>query len=226
MPQDWTPEVRRQLEPLADAERAAAMAAYMRHRFAFFGIPTPVRRQAVRPWLRAPQTAAELLAHAGQLWAMAERECQYVAVDLLARQVKRLGPENLPALLALVREKSWWDSVDGLAGVIGDLLRPLPPAEAGAAMAAALRDDSLWVRRVAMLHQLGWREATDSRRLFDYARQLAGEPDFFIRKAIGWALRDYARHAPLAVRDFLLGEGRSLSTLSKREAGKHLSPRV
>lgn len=222
MPQDWIQDVRQQLEPLADAERAAAMAAYMRHRFAFFGIPTPTRRQAVRPLLRAPQTAAELLDHAGQLWAMAERECQYVAVDLLARQVKRLGPENLPALLALVREKSWWDSVDGLAGVIGDLLRPLPPDEAGAAMAAALRDDSLWVRRLAMLHQLGWREATDRQRLFDYARQLASEPDFFIRKAIGWALRDYARHNPDAVRDFLARDGAILSPLSRREAAKHL----
>jgi 3-methyladenine DNA glycosylase AlkD len=80
----------------------------------------------------------------------------------------------------------------------------------------------LWVRRVAMLHQLGWREQTDQERLFSYALTLAPEKDFFIRKAIGWALRDHARTRPDAVRAFLAQHADRLSGLTVREAGKHL----
>lgn len=80
----------------------------------------------------------------------------------------------------------------------------------------------LWVRRVAMLHQLGWKAHTDQHRLFRYALALASEKDFFIRKAIGWALRDHARHQPDAVRAFLAQHAQQLSGLTRREAGKHL----
>jgi 3-methyladenine DNA glycosylase AlkD len=89
-------------------------------------------------------------------------------------------------------------------------------------MDVALRHPNMWVRRVAMLHQLGWRAETDTSRLFFYASELAAEPDFFIRKAIGWALRDYARHDPQAVRSFLQDARDRFSPLSIREAAKHL----
>ncbi|MDE2440825.1 MAG: DNA alkylation repair protein [Betaproteobacteria bacterium] len=222
---DWPEQVRRRLLVLANPQRAPAMRAYMRGQFAFFGIPTPTRRQAVATLIRQRQTAGELLANACALWAMSERECQYVAVDLLARQHRALGMGDIPAILDLVQIKPWWDSVDGLAGVVGDVVRSACIADVSAqqAMDAALCHDNLWVRRIAMLHQLGWRGDTDCERLFGYALALASEADFFIRKAIGWALRDFARHAPQAVVDFLNGAGRELSPLSRREAGKHLS---
>ena len=89
-------------------------------------------------------------------------------------------------------------------------------------MDAWLVHPHLWVRRVAMLHQLGWREQTDPERLLRYALALAPEKDFFIRKAIGWALRDHARTRPDAVRTFLLQHAERLSGLTRREAGKHL----
>jgi 3-methyladenine DNA glycosylase AlkD len=89
-------------------------------------------------------------------------------------------------------------------------------------MDACLVHPHLWVRRVAMLHQLGWREQTDPERLLRYALTLAPEKDFFIRKAIGWALRDHARTQPDAVRDFLASHADQLSGLTRREAGKHL----
>jgi 3-methyladenine DNA glycosylase AlkD len=223
----WPEAVRQTLLPLADPERASGMQAYMRSQFSFFGIQTPARRKAVTPLLRPRQNAAELLANATALWAMPERECQYVAVDLLARQVARLGMGELEALLALVQQKSWWDSVDGLAGIVGDIVRAASRSDPDAqqVMDAALRHPNLWVRRVAMLHQLGWRNETDRQRLFAYALRLANEPDFFIRKAIGWALRDFARHDPPAVGDFLNGPGKVLSPLSRREAAKHLAVR-
>lgn len=212
------------LAPLAQPQKAAEMAAYMRHQFCFLGIPTPARRLATRPFLKQPLPADDLLATAQALWALPEREYQYVAVDWLARQWRQLGPEHLPALLTLVQQKSWWDTVDGLAGAIGDLLKreKATNPQAQAPMDAALHHPNFWVRRIALLHQLGWKADTDEDRLFNEALTLGHESEFFIRKAIGWALRDYARHRPEAVRAFLQTHGHRLSGLSVREAAKHL----
>jgi 3-methyladenine DNA glycosylase AlkD len=130
---------------------------------------------------------------------------------------KEFTAGNIPELLALAKDKSWWDTVDALAGIIGDILLP-----AHDFMDAALRDDHLWVRRIALLHQLGWRQHTDTVRLFSYVLACAHEKAFFIQKAIGWALRDYARHAPDAVRAFTQQQKERLAPLSFREANKHL----
>ncbi|MDQ1833591.1 DNA alkylation repair protein [Massilia scottii] len=216
-------EVKKLLAPLADPARAAAMSAYMREQFAFYGIPTPARRAALKPLVRGLKgvDAGVLLGAAAALWREPQRELQYAAIDLLAAHVKRLDGGHIEALLALARQASWWDTVDALAVVIGTVVRadrllrqPL--------MDEAVRHADLWTRRVAMLHQLGWRADTDPGRLFGYAERLAHEEDFFIRKAIGWGLRDYARHDPKAVHDFLLAQGDTLSALTRREAAKHL----
>jgi len=208
------------LAPLADANRAPAMRAYMRDQFAFLGIATPARRDALKPLLRelkgAP--AGSLLGIANELWELDEREYQYAAIDLLAVHWKQLAITDLPALQDLVLRKSWWDSVDGLAGVIGDVLRFEHHG-----MDQALRHDDFWMRRIALLHQLGWRGKVDEARLFRYSLELGHENEFFIQKAIGWALRDYARHAPDNVAHFINENKGSLSRLSVREAGKHLS---
>lgn len=212
------------LQAHADATRAPAMRAYMREQFTFLGITTPIRRAVCKDLLRNKQSAPELLALAQQLWQCEEREYQYVALDLLARHWKSLRLTELDQLLALAQQKSWWDTVDGLAGIVGDMVRAARQQDPAAqdCMDAALAHPNLWVRRIAMLHQLGWRAQTDTTRLFAYALQLAAEEDFFIRKAIGWALRDYAHFAPEAVRSFLAQDGQVLSSLTRREAGKHL----
>jgi 3-methyladenine DNA glycosylase AlkD len=214
------------LRHLADAEQAVHMRAYMLDQFTFLGIRATPRRQALRglPKLTA-WTAPDLLALADKLWDLPEREFQYVAVDLLAKHHRQLNPDNLPHLLELVQRKPWWDTVDGLAGVVGDILLRARPGQPDVqrAMDAWLRHPSLWVRRVAMLHQLGWKAHTDERRLLNYALALADEPDFFIRKAIGWALRDHARTRPDAVRAFLAQHAQRLSGLTRREAAKHLA---
>jgi 3-methyladenine DNA glycosylase AlkD len=150
-----------------------------------------------------------------------EREYQYAAVDLLGRHVRRLTPADIPALLALVEKKSWWDTVDALASVVNRILRAAD-SQMQSLMDEALASESFWIRRVAILHQLGWRERTDSKRLFGYATACAHEKEFFIRKAIGWALRDYARHASKQVRAFLHEHKGVLSPLTVREAGKHI----
>lgn len=215
------------LRPLANAQQAAPMRAYMLDQFAFLGIRATPRRQALRGLPKLSGWGVpELLALAEKLWDLPEREFQYVAVDLLAKHHRQLGPDNLAHLLQLVQRKPWWDTVDGLAGVVGDVLlraRPDQP-DVQRAMDACLGHPSLWVRRVAMLHQLGWRAQADEARLLHYALTLtlASESDFFIRKAIGWALRDHARTRPEAVRAFLAQHADRLSGLTRREAAKHL----
>lgn len=207
------------LLPLANAQRAAGMAAYMKHRFAFLGVQTPERRRVTRSLIKNLTTHPLPLTQA--LWAMSEREYQYVACDLLRHHVQRLEPADLPALEALVCAKSWWDTVDSLAQTVGELVRDHP--HLAARMDALIDSDNLWLRRVAILHQLQWKSETDQARLFDYCRRRAGDQDFFIRKALGWALRQYARTAPQAVAEFLHQQQGRLSALTLREAGKHLA---
>jgi len=201
------------------------MRAYMRDQFPFLGIQTPLRRAALRPLFKVDFDQNALLTAAALLYELPEREYRYAASDLLARHVGRLDMSAIASLLALAQRDSWWDTVDGLAGIVGDVVRAArrKDPDAQAAMDAALRHDCLWVRRIAMIHQLGWRLETDTERLFGYAETLAPESDFFIRKAIGWALRDYARWNPQTVRDFVAAMGGRLSPLSAREATRRIA---
>ena len=216
--------VRAALEPLADAKRAREMRAYMRGMFEYLGMGTPVRRAAVAPLIRAfrPADASELRQAVEGLWQMPEREYQYVALDLLARYEKLLSLDDLPWLLDRVQEKSWWDSVDASLKAIGPVVER-GGAKGKRAMDAAVKHENFWVRRIAMLHQLGLRDEVDTRRLFRYAERLAHEKEFFIRKAIGWALRDYAWHDWRTVEKFLSSTTVSLSGLTVREAQKNFA---
>ena len=215
-------EVRAALRSLKNAERAAGMRAYMRGRFEYLGITTPERREAVAPLIRAfkPATAGELRGTAEGLWAMREREYQYVAADLLARYHAALSFDDLGWLLDLAQEKSWWDTVDCIVKVVGKIVRR-SGVRGVRAMDRAVKHKDFWVRRIAMLHQLGWRGECDTERLFRYAELLAAEKEFFVRKAIGWALRDYAWHDWRAVESFLKTTSAALSGLTVREAGKN-----
>jgi 3-methyladenine DNA glycosylase AlkD len=216
--------VRAALKPRADAERAVGARAYMRGQFNYLGISTPERRAAVAGLLRGfkPTTGEGLRETAEGLWAIREREYQYVAADLLARYQSVLTFADLPWLLDLAQQKSWWDTVDCIVKVVGKIVRR-SGAKGVRAMDRAVKHKDCWVRRIAMLHQLGWRGATDTERLFRYAEQLAFEKEFFIRKAIGWALRDYAWHDVRAVEKFLKSTSAPFSGLTVREARKNFA---
>jgi 3-methyladenine DNA glycosylase AlkD len=212
----------------ADAERAAAQRAYMRDQFPYLGLAMPVQRKLSRAVLKgsalrgaAQPTTADCVTLALRCWELPEREFRYFAVDYLVANVKRCDSSLLTTLRRLITTESWWDTIDPLATrVVG----PLVAADPGlvATMDAWVRDENLWIARTAILHQLHYKAATDEERLFEYCDLQAGHPDFFIRKAIGWALREYAYTAPDAVRAFLDRERGRLSPLSVREAAKHL----
>ena len=201
-----THELRAALEALADTAKAEPMAAYMRDKFVFLGISAKDRRAAVKPWLRYAKRAEpdELLDLAQWCWAQTEREFHHVGADALRAGAKNLRTVDLEAVRSLATTHSWWDTVDALAAwTVGPLVAN---HDLGSAMDEWIHDADFWVARIAILHQLGYKDRTNGARLFRYAELRASDTEFFIRKALGWALRQYARVAP--------DEVRALSTLA------------
>ncbi|MEU9735315.1 DNA alkylation repair protein [Streptomyces sp. NPDC048002] len=208
----------------ADPERAAGMRAYMKDVAPFLGLTTPVRRSLSRTVLEGTPRPdeADCAAVALRCWRLPEREYQYFAVDYLRRHAGRCSSAFLPVARHLVSTVPWWDTVDLLAAhVVGALVAADPRLTAD--MDAWSTDDDLWIARTALLHQLRYKERTDADRLFAYCRAQSAHPDFFIRKAIGWALREYAKTDPEAVRAFVAREEGRLAPLSVREALKNIS---
>jgi 3-methyladenine DNA glycosylase AlkD len=221
---DFHRAVRAALVPLKNTDRAAGMRAYMRNQFEYLGVSMPDHRTAVAPLIKgfSPADAKELRMAAEGLWRMREREYQYVAIGLLGRYQAVLTLDDLQWLLELVQSKSWWDTVDSLVKAIGGVVQR-SSVKGKRAMDAAVKHKNFWVRRIAMLHQLGLRDEVDTERLFRYAELLATEKEFFIRKAIGWALRDYAWHDSRAVDKFLRSTRADFAGLTVREARKNFA---
>ena len=226
MGRDLLADVASAFSAAADAERAHGMGAYMRNQFAFYGLPAPVFRALARDVLAqhpAPDEA-ELRRIVRDCWSRPEREWQYFACDLLAKNARRLSAGFLPAVKHAIVNKSWWDTVDSLATkTVGGLVRSHP--ELAAAMDRLIHDRNFWLARTAILHQLSYKKDTDADRLFAYCTARAGDSEFFIRKSIGWALREYSKTDATAVRRYVRDHRTELSPLSQREALKWLSSR-
>ncbi|MFZ3571912.1 DNA alkylation repair protein [Streptomyces sp. BH097] len=207
----------------ADPERAVRMRAYMKDVAPFLGLTSPVRRELTRAVLDGTPRPDEsdLTAVALRCWALPEREYAYFAIDYLRRHARGLTSGFLPVARELITTVPWWDTVDLLAAhIVGGLVAADPKLRAD--MDAWIEDENLWVARTALLHQLRHKDATDQDRLFAYCLRQSGHPDFFIRKAIGWALREYAKTDPDAVRSFVAAHRGTLAPLSVREALKNV----
>jgi 3-methyladenine DNA glycosylase AlkD len=206
-----------------EPERAVRTAAYMRGQFAFLGFSSPTQRalgRSVVAGLPRP-TEGDLRTVALACWDLDEREYQYFACGWLRRHVDVPGPGFIETARTLITTKSWWDTVDSLATrFVGVLVRRHP--QLVDEMDAWSADGNMWLVRTAILHQLHYGTDTDTERLFGYCSRQAGHRDFFVRKAIGWALRHYARTDPDAVRRYVDQNRGTLSPLSVREATKHL----
>lgn len=224
-PDEYVGIAQRDLLAHANHKRAAEMKAYLRGQFDFLGIQTPTRRLICKDLPRLPADPALLLQVAEALWQQPEREYRYVACDLLKKNAKLFHKKDLSALKRMLQTNAWWETVDSLSGVVGDIVlqEKLQGIHAQDIMDQWLEDEDFWVRRSAMIHQLGWRLDTDTHRLSNYALRLSSESEFFIRKAIGWALRDYAKWNPAFVIDFVNQHRTALSSLTVREATKNLN---
>ena len=212
------------LAALADPATAAGMAAYMKTSMPCYGVKTGPRREIAREAAKAfpARTRREYEDAVLALWERPHREEKYTAITIARTHRKFVGPESLGLYERIVREGAWWDFVDETAVHLVGASLSKSPDEVWPVMDRWIDDPDMWIRRTAILCQNAHRGKTDEARLFGYCLRRAHEKEFFVRKAIGWALRSYAYTAPDAVRRFLAEHGPELSPLSVREAGKHL----
>ena len=216
------------LEAAAVPADVAPMTAYMKGRFPFLGVRSPARRAAQKPVVAQMRDAPAdvLVGFVDECYARPEREFHYVGADAAAKYVKVLGVEHLDDAERWTETNGWWDTVDVIAATIVGGILARPGTQDGwdrvDTWADVWEGDEFWLARVAILHQLKYKAATDEAVLFDRCRRRAADTEFFIRKAIGWALREYAKTNPDAVRSFVDANRDVLSGLSIREAMKHL----
>ncbi|KGN36758.1 DNA alkylation repair protein [Knoellia subterranea] len=220
--------IRAALRSGANPERAVEQQRYMKSAMPFLGLTSPERTATLRPLLADPALRIETRSgwerSIRSLWDGAEfREDRYAGLALLRHRTYRSwrDPDVMPLVEQLVVTGAWWDLVDELSNVVGEVLIVDPEGE-GLRMRAWSEHDDLWLRRSAIISQLRHRERTDTDLLDEVIEPNLDDREFFIRKAIGWALRQYARTDPDWVRAFVERYDSRLSGLSRREALKHL----
>ena len=209
------------LEARADNARALDMSKYMKNKFEFFGVGASVRNEIWKPYFKEAKKTKKID------WDFIEicfkhdkRECQYTAAYYLKYMQRFLVEDDISKLKELVLTKSWWDTVDILDKVIGSIIynnKNLYPI-----ILEWSKDDNIWLRRVAIDHQLLRKENTDEQLLEKILINNLNHKEFFVNKAIGWALRDYSKTNPQWVRNFIEVHKENMASLSIREASKYL----
>ncbi|MET9325966.1 DNA alkylation repair protein [Tsukamurella sp. NPDC003166] len=216
--------IRAGLRAAADPERAPRMQAYMKSAMPFLGVPSPAVRSITGAVRREhpPADLDELRAAVLDLWdAATYREERYAAQNLLRYRLGTGDPALLPLHEHIAVTGAWWDHVDETAHRIADL-HDAHPADTAAVVRAWSRGGNLWLRRLAIISQLGRKDRLDTDLLTDVIEPALPESEFFLRKAIGWALREHAKTDPEWVRAYVTAHEDRLSGLSRREALKHL----
>lgn len=221
--------IQHQLRKQANPRKAKPMAAYMKTEMPFYGVQKPARVAVLREAKkRFPiTTRAQYQKAILSLWKLTHREEKYGAIWLAQAYPEFIVPESIPLYRRLIVEGAWWDFVDDLAIRLTGIVWLNHREVASEVMDKwidfpGVGDGNMWLRRAAIIGQIKHKAQTDEERLFDYCLRRAHEKEFFIRKAIGWALREHAYTNPRGVKSFLLKHRAKLSTLSFREAGKHL----
>lgn len=224
MMEDLSRFVAAEFTAIADPVRAERMAEYLKTDMPFYGIQkagrTAVWRE-VKRYFPIDDNAAYRNAVVA-LWEQPHREEKYLAITVARYYRRFITMENMPLYQRLVVEGAWWDLVDDVAiNCVGAVLRR-ERKSASPYLEAWVDDEFMWLRRTSLIAHIKHKEETDQQMLFDHCLRRADEKEFFIRKAIGWALRSYARTAPDAVASFLLEHRTRWSGLTYREAAKHL----
>jgi len=217
---DYIDAVRSSLAHNSDPEKAAGMAGYMRDKFPFYGLQAVERRKALRKYMRQENRPKyDMLETAvKKLWQLPEREFQYFAQELILNYQKDYTEDIIDLFEYMIINKSWWDSVDHIANkLVGEYFR-IFPQQRDKKISEWIKSKNIWLQRTALLFQLGYKKETDAQLLFDLIEKLRDIDEFFIQKAIGWALREYSKLEPLAVVKF--ANTHQLSALAAREALK------
>ncbi len=214
-------EMDSRLEVLSVEENAIAMKKYMRNHFEFYGIKSPDRKKAMvlfkKEYGQLPNTKVEEFVHL--CWDNPYREIQYSCMELLGKE-KELTKDRIGLYEWMVLRRSWWDSIDFIApSLMGSYFQMFPEMKDQKTL-EYVNSNELWLQRSALIFQLKYKEKTDLSLLFKYVEMLSTHPDFFIRKAIGWSLRQAGKTFPNEIRDFV--NKTELSNLSRREALKRL----
>jgi 3-methyladenine DNA glycosylase AlkD len=209
-------------EQNADPVQAGPMKKYMRGQFEYLGIKSPTFKLLLKQYLaeRGLPDVSDLDPIVRDLWALPQREFQYLATSLIGRLERQLPAKFIQTIEYLLIHKSWWDTVDSLAGgVVGTHFQRYPDVRRKYLTKWRTSED-FWLRRTTILFQLGYKQDTDFELLCDIIRENLDSNEFFINKAIGWALRQYAWVNPKAVKKFV--KATPLHPLSRREAMKHI----
>lgn len=210
-------------EKNANPSLVPAMKKYMRGQFEYLGIKSPqirmLQRQLIAEHGLPPFENLDVIA--SQLWDLPQREFQHLAMNLIGKFEKKLEPKFITTLEHLLVTKSWWDTVDALAShPIGMMFKRYPNIKLKY-LEKWRKSKNIWLRRTTLLFQLGYKNETDFDLLCDLIRDNLGSEEFFINKAIGWSLRQYAHTNPAPVKKFV-NATHELHPLSRREAIKHL----
>ncbi len=209
-------------EQNANPVQAAPMKKYMHDQFEYLGIKTPQNVALQKAFFEANgfPKLSELDAVLRDLWSLPQREFQYVAVGLLGRFNQEIPAKFIKTIEYMILTKSWWDTVDSIAGgTVGVHFQRFPDVKEKY-LTRWRASENFWLRRTTILFQLGYKKETDFDLLCEIIRENLESKEFFINKAIGWSLRQYARIDPKAVKKFV--KSTPLHPLSRREAMKHL----
>ena len=200
---------------------AESMSKYIKDKFRFLGVRGTTRTEIYKKYF--PDTRKTKIIDwdfVESCWNKEEREFQYVVVYYLKAMQKFLKREDISRLKYLIVTKSWWDTVDLLAKVIGSLVIRIEGYDQ--IMLEWSKDSNIWLKRVAILHQLSLKEKVDKQILERILVGNLGDSEFLINKAIGWALRDYSKYNPEWVREFIKKNKDNMANLSIREASKYI----
>ncbi|MCM1212273.1 MAG: DNA alkylation repair protein [Blautia sp.] len=208
-------------EGSADSENAIKMSKYMRDMFDFYGLPTPKRREVYSNFLKDEKKNKMIdWEFLDKCYLDNHREFQYLVYDYLLAMKQYLTYDDITKIKNFIVTKSWWDTIDFLCKVIGFI--GLKDKRVKDLMLDWSISDNIWIKRTAIEHQLCLKEKTDTKLLEQIIVNCFGSDEFFINKAIGWALRDYSKTNPEWVKDFVHKYNDKMDSLSIKEASKYI----
>ncbi len=215
-------KISEKLKQNASAENAAPMKAYLKNRFEFFGIKSPERREIFRAFLAENDLprVEDLEEIIIRLFDLPQREFHYFAIELAGKFKTDWTENSLELFEKMIAAKSWWDSVDSINSVCIKPYFQKFPERRFEITQKWIESENIWFQRLSVIFQLGLKDKTDVELLFRNILQLSRSKEFFVQKAIGWALRDLARTKTETVKTFVAEN--DLKPLSKREALKNL----